>query len=128
MRMRNLIQPALLVLGACALTSVCAANINFVLDGHKYDTPGDIIYRTDNQKIKNSLMTNCTTGGIPVPNIQVGTTLKTGDNIHIALNAVNYSLSQGRFYLTSVFGNVICQDGVYEDSLFTAGFESLING
>ncbi|SRR5690554_798829 len=123
MRMRNLIKPAVLVLGACTMVSAQAANIAFVLDGHKYDSPANIVYRTDNQKVKNSTVKNCTTGGIPVPDIQVGTTFKTGDNVHIALNAVNYSLAQGRFYLTSVFGNVICQGGVYEDGLFIGGFE-----
>jgi|GEM_PF-1780639 len=128
MRMRNVIKPAILALVASGMTSAAVADTAFVLDGYKYSSPINIVYRTDNQKVKNPDITNCTAAGIPVVDIQIGTTLKTGDNIHIALNAVNYSLAQGRFYLTSVLGNVICQDGVYEDDLFVGGFEQLIDG
>lgn len=128
MRMRNVIKPAVMALVAFGMTSVVAADTAFVLDGHTYSSPINIVYRSDNQKVKNPNVVNCTTSGLPVPDIQVGTTFKTGDNIHIALNAINYSLSQGRVYLTSVFGNVVCQNGVYEDGLFVGGFESLIKG
>lgn len=128
MRMRNVRKPAILALVAFGMTPVAIADTAFVLDGHMYSSPINIIYRTDNQKVKNPDIVNCTTSGIPVPDIQVGTTLQTGDNVHVALNAVNYSLSQSRLYLTSVFGNVVCQGGVYEDGLFIGGFEQLING
>jgi len=115
-----------MVLVVFGMASAHADSTAFVLDGHKYNSPTNIVYRTDNQKVKNPQVSNCTSNGIPVPDIQVGTTLKTGDNIHIALSGVNYSLSQGRLYLTSVFGNVLCQDGVYEDGLFIGGFEKII--
>lgn len=118
--------PAVMMLVVLAMATVANADTAFVLDGHKYSSSSDIVYRTDNQKVKNPEVSNCTTNGLPVPDIQVGTTLKTGDDIHIALNAVHYSLSQGRLYLTSVFGNVICQDGLYEDGLFRGGFERVI--
>ena len=127
MRMRKLKTPAVIALALAGMTSVQAASIAFVLDGHKYNSQNPIVYRTDNQKIKNPNMANCTSAGAPVPDSHVGTSLKTGDIVHIALNSVNYSLAQGRLYLTSTLGNVICQDGVYEDGLFVGGFEQLIN-
>ncbi|MCX7545277.1 hypothetical protein [Marinicella gelatinilytica] len=119
--MRNLSK--LVALAVLSVAPVVNADVAFVLDGHKYSSPSNIIYRTDNQKIKNPMVTNCTAGGIPVPDIQVGTTFKNGDNVHIPLNAVYYNLAQGRLYLTSVFGNVECQNGTYEDGLFIGGFE-----
>jgi len=125
MRMRNVIKSAPWVLVALGMTSVAAADTAFVLDGHKYSSPINIIYGTENQSVDNPQVVNCTSNGLPVPDIPVGTTLHTGDNIHIALNAVNYSLSQSRMYFTSVFGNVVCQGGVYEDDLFIGGFEKL---
>ncbi|KAA3639154.1 MAG: hypothetical protein DWP95_11090 [Proteobacteria bacterium] len=112
-----------MLLVVCGMTSVATANVVFVLDGHTYSSPADIIYRTNNQKVLNPNVINCLSGGIPVPNLEVGTTFKTGDNIHIGLSAIHYNLNQSRFYLTSVLGNVICNGGVYDDGLFIGGFE-----
>ena len=123
MRMRNLPKLATLALVMCGMSSMASANVAFVLDGHTYSSPPNIVYRTDNQKVKNPNVTACTSNGITVPNMNFGTTFKTGDNVHIGLSTVQYNLSQGRLYLTSVFGNVICNSGVYVDNLFTGGFE-----
>ena len=123
MRMRNLPKPATLALVMCGMASMASANVAFVLDGHSYSSPPNIVYRTDNQKVKNPNVTACTSNGIAVPDVPGGTTFKTGDNIHIGLTAVHYNLHQSRLYLTSEFGNIICDSGVYDDDLFVGGFE-----
>lgn len=123
MRMRNLVKLALMVLVTLGISSVNAAQVEFVLDGYKYNSPVDIIYRTDNKKVKNPLVQDCTSNGLAVPDLSVGTTFQTGDSIHISLSSVQYNLSHGRLYLSTVLGNVICQGGVFDDVLFMGEFE-----
>jgi len=112
------------LLGALNIPAVGAANIDIVLDGHEYPNSNDIIYHSDSQKVKYASITACTReNGQVIPASTSATQFRTGDGVHIGLSSVVYNLSQGRFYMSSEVGDLICGGGVYKDGLFDNGFD-----
>lgn len=99
--------------------------LDVVLDGYAYEVSSDISFDLEQQiiHINQSNMTNCLRPGGFLPLDDVNTSLQTnGQSIGITFN--RYYVTENIYLVTSQTSNVVCDNGVYVDEIFSDSLES----
>lgn len=118
--------PLFLALTAAALFPFEVKSVTPVLDGYAFELFDDVIIDTENNIITiNSDLTNCLqpNGAAPLETAFLALYNINDADQFIGLNHISYNTFTGTLYFTSETGNLICDNGVFVDTIFAGGFE-----
>ncbi len=122
----NLSKPCLLGLLVCTITPVMAQTVTPVLDGYAYQFNSNVVIDFNNQIINfNSNMLNCLQQNGQPP-VDTSVFALTTNKQVIGLNQMIYNINhlrQGTIYFTSETGDLICNNGIFVDTIYIDGFE-----
>ncbi|MGJ8663052.1 MAG: hypothetical protein ACSHWU_05340 [Marinicella sp.] len=101
-----------------------ANNPTPILDGYAYQLFNDIEIDIENQVIiVNSDMRNCEQPNGEAPLDTEPFALRSSNNQFIGLSHFAYNITHNNIYFTSETNNLLCDNGVYVDTLFYGSFE-----
>lgn len=122
----------LALIGSITTFSIPAMSQNqleLVMDGYAYPIISDVVFNIDNRTITiaESETYNCLQFNQSLPlNSGTNFTLLT-NNQSIGISNTKYSVDSNLLFFTSETNNLICDDGIDVDTIFTQGFEKFIS-
>jgi hypothetical protein len=122
-KMMNFTKPAMLVIISNVTCAVVAAPLTPVLDGYGYELYEDVIIDTENNIITiDSNMQNCQQMNGDPP-LDLNLYALFNNNQFIGLKYFNYNTTTDTIFFTSESVDLICDNGVYVDTIYKGTFE-----